>query len=75
MELGKLDVCVHAKLLQSCPTLATLWTVSHQAPLSIGFSRQEDWSGLPCPPPGDLANPGVKPTSYVSCIGRWVLYD
>ena len=36
---------------------ATLWTVACQAPLSIGFSRQEYWSGLPCPPPGDLPNP------------------
>ena len=37
----------------------TLWTIAHQAPLSIGFSRQEYWSGLPCPPPGDLPNPGI----------------
>ena len=42
---------------------ATLWTVARQAPLSVGFSRQEYWSGLPCPPPGDLPNPGIKPTS------------
>ena len=42
---------------------ATIWTVTHQAPLSMGFSRQEYWSGLPCPPPGDLPNPGVKPVS------------
>ena len=35
------------------------WTVPHQAPLSMGFSRQEHWSGLPCPPPGDLPNPGI----------------
>ena len=42
---------------------ATPWTVAHQAPLSIRFSRQEYWSGLPCPPPGDLPNPGFKPTS------------
>ena len=34
-----------------------------QVPLPMGFSRQEDWSGLPCPPPGDLANPGTEPTS------------
>ena len=34
--------------------------VAHQAPLSMGFSRQEYWSGLPCPPPGDLPNPGIK---------------
>ena len=39
------------------------WTVARQAPLSTGFSRQEDWSGLPFPPPGDLPNPGVKPGS------------
>ena len=41
----------------------TLWTVAHQAPLSTGFSRQEYWSGLPCPPPWDLPNPGIKPMS------------
>ena len=45
---------------KSCPTVATLWTVACQAPLSMGFSRQEYWSGLPCPPPGDLPNPGIK---------------
>ena len=37
--------------------------VAHQAPLSMGFSRQEYWSGLPCPPPGDLPNPGIEPVS------------
>ena len=40
---------------------ATPWTVAHQAPLSMGFSRQEYWSGLPCPSPGDLPKPGIKP--------------
>ena len=40
---------------------ATPWTVALQAPLSMGFSRQEYWSGLPCPPPGDLPNPGIQP--------------
>ena len=45
---------------QSCPTLATPWTVAHQAPLSRGFSRQEYWSGLPFPSPGDLPNPQIK---------------
>ena len=40
---------------------ATLWTVSHQAPLSMGFSRQEYWNGLPCPPPGHPPHPGFKP--------------
>ena len=45
---------------------ATLWTVACQAPLSMGFSRQEHWSGLPGPPPGDLSNPGIEPTSLMS---------
>ena len=46
----------------SCVWLfATLWTVARQAPLSMGFSRQEYWSGLPCPPPGDLPDPGIEP--------------
>ena len=44
----------------------TPWTVAHQAPLSMGFSMQEYWSGLPCPPPGDLPNPGIEPTSLMS---------
>ena len=55
--------CLRAKLLQSCLTLCNLWTVAGQAPLSMGFSRQEPWSGLPCPPPGDLPNPGTQPAS------------
>ena len=50
----------------------TPWTVARQAPLSMGFSRQEYWSGLPFPPPGDLPNPGSN-TSYISCIGRQIL--
>ena len=41
-------------------SLATPWTVAHQAPLSMGLSRQEYWSGVPCPPPGDLPNPGIE---------------
>ena len=45
---------------------ATLWTVAHQSPLSVGFSRQEYWSGLPCPPPGDLPHPGTDPESLMS---------
>ena len=45
---------------------ATRWTIAHQAPLSMGFSRQECWSGLPCPPPGDLPNPGIKAMSLRS---------
>ena len=45
---------------------ATLWTVAHQAPLSMGFSRQEYWSGLSCPPPGDLPDSGIKPKPLMS---------
>ena len=48
---------------QSCLTLVTPWTVAHQAPLYIGFSRQEYWSRLPFPSPGDLPNPGIEPRS------------
>ena len=48
---------------ESCLTLVTPWTVAHQVPLSMGFSRQEYWSGLPFPSPGDLPDPGIGPTS------------
>ena len=44
----------------------TLWTVAHKPPLSMGFSRQEHWSGLPCRPPGDLPHPGTEPASLTS---------
>ena len=52
---------------------ATPWTVACQAPLSMGFSRQEHWSGLPCPPPGNLPNPGIEPSSLMSpaLVGRF----
>ena len=48
---------------QSCPTLATQWTVACQAPLFMGFSRQEYCSGLPFPSPKNLPDPGIKPRS------------
>ena len=51
------------KSLSHVRLFATPWTVAHQAPLSIGFSRQEYWSGLPFPSPGDLPNPGIEPRS------------
>ena len=54
--------------------MLTPWTVAHQAPLSMGFLRQEHWSWLPFPPLGDLLDPGIKPVSGVSCFGRWILY-
>ena len=51
----------------------TPWTVARQAPLSMGFSRQEYWSGLPFPSPGDLPNPGIKPLDQtrVSRMAGW----
>ena len=56
-------------------SFATPWTVACQAPLSMGFSRQEYWSGLPFPPLGDLLNPGTEPTSPASpYIDRRILY-
>ena len=59
------EVCVlsHSSRV---PLFATPWTIAHQASLSIGFSRQECWSRLPCPPPGDLPDPGTEPTTLKS---------
>ena len=54
--------------------LATLGTITCQAPLSIAFSRQEYWSGLPCSPPGDFPDPGINPCLCISCVGRLVIY-
>ena len=45
---------------------ATPWTAAHQAPLSMGVSKQEYWSGLPCPPAGELPDPGIEPASLTS---------
>ena len=59
----------HPLLLKrfSCVRLfATPWTVANQAPLSMAYSRQGYWSGLPCPSPADLPNPGIEPTSLTS---------
>ena len=52
-------------------SFVTPWTVAHQAPLPMDFSRQEYWSRLPFSSPGDLPNPGIEP---ISCIGRWILF-
>ena len=74
----KFQVCLslwifHKQRIQfSCSVVSvtsdsvTPWTVAHQAPLSMGFSRQEYWSGLPCPPPGDLPDSGIEPRSLMS---------
>ena len=60
-------MCVYATLFQSCLTLCDLiWNVAHLAPLSIGFSRQEYWSGVPSPPPGNLPDPGFECISLMS---------
>ena len=56
-------VCVSVSVTQSCAAVAILWTAARQAPLSVGFSRQEYWSGMLCPPPGDPPDPGIEPTS------------
>ena len=55
-----------AKLLSCAQLFMTLWTVARQAPLSMGYFRYEYWSGLPCPPPGGLPEPGMEPVSLAS---------
>ena len=65
-NLPALQDCVSATSLQLCLTLCNPMDGAHQAPLSMGFSRQEYWSGLLCPPSGDLPDPGIKPMSLVS---------
>ena len=63
------DIMAVLVLLLSClvvPKSVTLWTVAFQDPLSMGFPRQEYWSGVPFPTPGDLPNPGIEPTFLVS---------
>ena len=66
--MGALGRFVSCKTLCHCSVtpaqlFRTPWTVARQAPLSMGFPRQEYWSELPFPPPGDLPNPGIKPAS------------
>ena len=67
--LAHKDAMCCAKLPQSCPTLCNLWTIALQAPLSMGFSRQEYWSGLLCSPPGDL--PTQESSPRLLCILHW----
>ena len=61
----KFGLCVKVKVIvaQSCLTVCNACAVAHQTPLSMGFSRQEYWSGLPFSSPGDLPNPGIEPGS------------
>ena len=66
-EEGVEGACVLSHF--SCVWLfVTPWTVDCQTPLSMGFSRQEYWNGLPCPPPGDIPGPGIEPTSPESSV-------
>ena len=58
---------------QLCPTPATPWTVTRQAPPSMGFSRQEYWSGLPFPSPGDLPNPGIAKGNLLKPISGGII--
>ena len=75
--INSICACVHAwKRVYICYCLVfshvwlfvMLWSVAHQAPLSMGFCRQEYWSGLPCSPPGDLPDPGVEPMSLTCAV-------
>ena len=69
--ISQLHVCIRAKLLQSCQILWApigLLAIARQTPLSMGFSRREYWSGLPCLPPGDLPDLGIKPLSLMSPV-------
>ena len=54
---------MYVRVLSCAQLCANPWTIAHQAPLSMGFSRQEYWSGLPFPSPGNLPEPGIKPRS------------
>ena len=63
-----LPAAAAAKSLQSCPTLCDPREAAHEAPLSLGFSRQEHWSGLPFPASGDLPDPGIEPVSLGSFL-------
>ena len=74
---------LHAQSLSHVRLFATPGTVARQAPLSMGISRQEYWGGLPCPPPGDLPDPGIKLTSpkspvladmFFTTSTTWVIY-
>ena len=62
-NINRSKYIVKVKLLSRVRLFATPWTVACQAPLSMGFSRQEYWSGLPFPSPGDLLNPEIEPGS------------
>ena len=64
-KFESIKFCVCSVISDSFPT-----TTAHQAPLSMGFPRQEYWSGLPFPPPGNCPNPGIERVSHISCVGQ-----
>ena len=63
MKRFSISLVIDGLVTKLFPTLAIPWTVTHQAPLSMGLSRQEYWNGLPFPSPEDLPNPGIEPKS------------
>ena len=66
VEKNHLNSCLFLMYVLNCsvvPSSAAPWTVAHQAPLSMRFSRQDYWSGFPFPPPGDLPNTEIEPVS------------
>ena len=71
--LSKMLLCAYM-LSRFSQLFVILWTAARQAPLSMGFCRQEYWSKLPFPFPGNLPNPGTEPEPYVACTGRQVPY-
>ena len=74
--LGKSFIMSIGLVTKLCPTLVTPWTVACHAPLSVGFPRQEYWSGSPFPSLGDLPDSGIEPESLASpALGRRILYQ
>ena len=67
LGLTYIPVCMLSRLSR-VRLFATPWTAAHQTPLSMGFSRQEYWSGLPCPISGDISDPGIEPVSLTSAL-------
>ena len=61
-----MELCYVLSRFSRVRLFATLWAIACQAPLSMGFPRQEYWSGLPFPPPGDLPDPGIEPKTLMS---------
>ena len=73
LVISKQDAMLLLLLNQIMSNSVTSWTVDCQAPLSMGFPRQEYWSGLPFPPPGDLSDPGIMPTPHALQVDSLLL--